>query len=207
MTYELFAAPASGSAVIEAMLDLAGTPFRIVDVIPWQQGADLARLRSVNPLCQVPTLILPDGTVLTESAAMVLHLAEQAPNTRLVPMPGAPSRTAFLRWLMFLVANIYPTFTYSDVPSRLVADPDRQEEVRTRLSEYRKHLWQIVADNVASSWFLETGFSVLDLYVAVMTRWEPRRQWFSERCPKLYRIAEAVEAIPELESWKVRNFA
>jgi hypothetical protein len=33
----------------------------------------------------------------------------------------APERAKFLRWLVFIVANIYPTFTYADDPSRFVA--------------------------------------------------------------------------------------
>jgi Transposase, Mutator family len=34
------------------------------------------RTHVVNPLAQVPTLLLPHGQVLTESAAITLHLAD-----------------------------------------------------------------------------------------------------------------------------------
>jgi glutathione S-transferase len=39
-------------------------------------GADSAQdeLQRVNPLGQIPTLVAPDGSVLTESAAILIHL-------------------------------------------------------------------------------------------------------------------------------------
>ena len=54
-------------------------------------------------------------------AAITLLLADIAGNDSLVPAPGAPERGKFLRWLVFIVANIYPTFTYADDPSRFVS--------------------------------------------------------------------------------------
>jgi GST-like protein len=38
-----------------------------------------------------------------------------------------------------------------------------------------------------------------------MTRWRPRRGWFAEHCPKLHRIALAVEVLPHLAGWMARN--
>jgi glutathione S-transferase len=67
-----------GSAVVEAALELAGLPYAVEEVDPEAPGFNRDRLLGLNPLGQVPVL-LPDGTVLTESAAMVLHLAERAP--------------------------------------------------------------------------------------------------------------------------------
>src|SRR5690606_39793795 len=68
----------------------------------------------------LPIFVLPGGEVMTESAAITLHLADLAQDDTLVPAPGDPARTKFLRWLVFLVANVYPTYTYADDPSRFV---------------------------------------------------------------------------------------
>ncbi len=43
------------------------------------RGRSATGCSSLNPLGQVPTLVLPDGRVMTESAAIILHLADQAP--------------------------------------------------------------------------------------------------------------------------------
>jgi GST-like protein len=52
-----------------------------------------------NPISQIPTLILPDGTVMTESAAITLLLADITTRDDLVPGAAAPERARFLRWL------------------------------------------------------------------------------------------------------------
>ena len=49
-------------------------------------------------------------------------------------------------------------------------------------------------------------FSALDIYVAVMTRWRPRRAWFKDYRPKLYAIAERVDQEPRLAEVWTHNY-
>jgi GST-like protein len=47
---------------------------------------------------------------------------------------------------------------------------------------------------------LGARFSMLDVYVAVMTRWRPRRAWLAEHCPRLMTIAVALDDDPRLRA-------
>ena len=133
-------------------------------------------------LTQIPTLVLADGTVLTESAAITLYLADVTGLDSLVPRRGDATRTAFLRWLVFLVANVYPTYTYADEPSRFVAGEDAQRSFKASVSAYREKLYRVLEGAAGSPCFLGERFSALDVYVCVMSRWRPGRAWFgSER--------------------------
>lgn len=206
--YRLFGRTGWGSALIEAQLVWYGRPFEFEEVGDLFKSAEAReKLSRVNPLAQVPTLVLPDGTLMTESAAITLLLADGAPGDRsLVPPPGAPERAAFLRWLVFLVANIYPTFTVADDTSRWVSGEAPQKELRDRFNEYRLRLWhQVEASLGDGQWFLGQRFSALDLYVAVMTRWTPRRPWFAAT-PKLNAIALRTDAVADLAPVLKRNF-
>lgn len=207
-TYELFASPTAGSAVIEAALELTGTPYRTIMATPWEAGeraGAMERLAALNPLRQVPVLVLPDGSVMTESAAMILHLAAQCPEAGLVPGEADPERPAFLRWLLFLVASIYPTFTFADTPSRWVSGDEAQAELRSRIEAYRKDLWSWMEAACGTPWFLGNRFSAIDLYVCVMNRWRPNSAWFEEQCPKLHAVATALRADPRLAGVWARN--
>jgi len=153
----------------------------------------------------VPTLVLPGGEVMTESAAITLHLADVAQSAALVPAPGEAERPKFLRWLVFLVTNIYPTFTYIDDPTRF-APAAAADEFAANVARYRESLWAMVEDEAGEEWFLGRRFSALDIYLAVMTRWRPRRAWFAEHCPKLHAIALRAEARLELAQVWRRNF-
>jgi len=143
---------------------------------------------------------------MTESAAMVLHVIDVAPGAGLAPAPDAANRPDFLRWLIFLVAAIYPTFAYGDDPSRFVNDPQAQEELRAVTLAERQRVWRQIETAITGPWMLGEERSALDLYVWAMVHWQPRRDWFRRHCPKLAAIAEAVDADPRLAAIKAANF-
>src|SRR5262249_39698447 len=129
--------------------------------------------------------------------------AEATGRNDLVPQPPRPQ---FLRWLVFIVANIYPTFTYADLPSRFVPDGDAQKAFETNVNAYAQRLWRMLETEAAAPWFLGPHFTALDLFVAAMTKWRPGRTWFVREAPRLNAIALATEALPAIaEVWR-RNF-
>lgn len=205
-SYTVFSVPGWGSALAEAMLALCSAPMRIEDVTGFDQpGATRDRLLRVNSLGQVPTLLLPDGTVITESAAIALLLSERHPEAGLAPAAGTPRRTAFLRRLIWIVANVYPTFTYGDYPDRWVGTDAKS--LKTSTDRYRERLWQeFEADMSEGGWVLGSHFSALDIYVAVMTHWRPGCAWFAANCPRLSAIAARAHDHPLLKAVLQRNF-
>jgi len=197
-----------GSVLIEAQLAYYDLPFRFEEVDDLFTSASARKaLARINPLAQVPTLLLDDGRVLTESAAITLHLADLTGRDDLVPGADAPERAAFLRWLVFLVTNLYPTFTYADEPTRFVADAAAAKAFRARVDDYAQSLWRMVEHAAAAPCFLGERRSALDLYIGVMTRWRPRRPWFLAEAPKLHAIAQAIDAEPAFAGTLARNFA
>src|SRR5262245_6605486 len=93
----LYGEPGWGSVLVEAQLEWLGLPYMFEAVGDLFESAEAReRLRRVNPLAQIPTLVLPDGAVMTESAAITLYLADLTGRDDLVPGPGAPERAAFL---------------------------------------------------------------------------------------------------------------
>lgn len=204
--YTLWGRPGWGSALVEAQLDWYGLPFAYETVGDLFKDPDAkARLEKVNPLAQVPTLVMPDGSVMSESAAITLLLADVTGSDSLVPAPGAKERAKFLRWLVFLVANIYPTFTYADDPARFVSVNAARDPFRAAADAYAQRLWRQVEGAAGAPWFLGERFSALDIYIGVMTRWRPRRGWFETETPRLFAIARKTDQRPELKKTWRRN--
>jgi GST-like protein len=202
----LYGAPGWGSVIVEAMLEWCDARYEFVNVDGFDRpGPARDVLTAVNPLAQVPVLVLPDGRLMTESAAIALWLAETYPGRSLAPAPGAPERTAFLRRLVWLVANVYPTFTYGDYPARWA--PGDPQGLEASTNAHREALWrQFEAELGEGPWVLGPAPSALDVYVATMTHWRPRRAWFGANAPKLAKIASATLALPRLAAVWRRNF-
>ena len=184
--WTLFGARGWGSTLAEGALAWTGTPFEFVSVEGFDEpGPARDRLLAVNPLARVPTLVAPDGLVLTESAAIVLHLAELSPRPGSPRRPAHPARRAFLDRLVWFVSALYPTFTYRDYPERWA--PDAADQLVERIDAFRQSLWlQLEAGLGEGPWVLGDTPSALDLYVAVMSRWRPRRAWLAGHCPRLH---------------------
>ncbi|HKP25572.1 MAG TPA: glutathione S-transferase family protein [Dongiaceae bacterium] len=204
--YHLIASKSTGSMIVEAALALAKLPHE-VEMIPYvEPGPQRDRLLALNPLGQVPTLLLPDGRVMTESAAIILHIADAAPQAGLAPAAKDPARPMFLRWLAFIVAAIYPTFTYGDDPKRWAGDESAGKHLRKATDDHRKELWRYFSgQNPCKPWVLGETFSALDLYVAVMNLWRPGPAWFKKECPTLADIAERVAKLDALGVVWARN--
>ena len=81
--YQLYGHQNSGAAAIEAALELCDIPYRFIDVELSSEAAQT--LEKLNRLKQIPTLQLPDGSVLTESAAILIHLGLTFPKSNLLP--------------------------------------------------------------------------------------------------------------------------
>jgi glutathione S-transferase len=73
----LYGAEGSGSVAVEAALTLLGLPYRLVEGATWADEAARQQVAPANPLRQIPTLVLPDGEVVTESAAILIDLADR----------------------------------------------------------------------------------------------------------------------------------
>src|SRR5215469_8826901 len=193
-TYKLYGRPGWGSAIVEAQLAWYGLPFTFEPVGDLFKEPDARlKLEKVNPLAQVPTLVMPDGSLMSESAAITLLLADLTGMDSLVPGPGSPERAKFLRWLVFLVANIYPTFTYADDPARFVSVNTARDPFRAATDAYAQKLWRQVNGAAGAPWFLGERFSALDIYVDVMSRWRPKRGWFEIETPRLFAIARRTD--------------
>ena len=205
-THRLLGCKGCGSAIVEAAFALARVPLEYEEVDYSAGSPTRDRLLAVNPLGQVPTLVLPDATVMTESLAMIHYLADLAPRAGLVPAKGDPARVAFLRWSTFLVAAVYPTFTYGDEPAKWVEDTQGAKQLRESTNRHREAQWLRLEEIAGEPWFLGEKMTALDLYVAVMTRWRPGGKWFAANTPRLVAIAQKTSATPGVADVVKRNF-
>ena len=77
---------------VAVALNLYGVPY---EHRPWSTFGDGDKIAAYNPLRRVPTLVLDDGEVLIESAAILDYLDERAgPGQALIPRHGPDRRVA-----------------------------------------------------------------------------------------------------------------
>ena len=203
--YVVHGAAGTGSVLVEAALTLLELPYRVVETSLFDSGDDPA-LAAVNPMRQVPALILPTGELMTESSAILIWLADQHPQARLAPAVASAERPAFLRWMAFTSAAIYSLFWIRDDPSRVASDADAQAEVRRRTAARITECWGIMDAQVTPGrYILGDDLTVLDIAVTNMSRWAPNRRRFYPVAPKMTEVVKRVDAEPRLQAlWAAR---
>ena len=86
-------------------LEEVGAAYDYVEVdIMHGQGREPWFLK-INPGGKVPVLD-DNGTIITESAAVCMHLAERYPESRLLPPPGSPERTECYKWTSYILTEL-----------------------------------------------------------------------------------------------------
>ena len=196
--YQLYGHKNSGAAAIEAALELCEIPYRFIDVESTPEAA--GTLEKLNPLKQIPTLQLPDGSILTESAAILIHLGLTFPKSNLLPK-DATERDQVIRGLAFIISNCYAAIGIIDYPERWLATPDKPSRDNLMAgARARLHWsWEVFADQFSGELYLgdETP-GALDVLAAVVTRWAGTREHLRNAQPGFFAWLERIDRHPTL---------
>ncbi|HEY3635514.1 MAG TPA: glutathione S-transferase family protein [Caldimonas sp.] len=204
----LYGTKGSGSAAVEAALAVAGLEARLVDAASWQESPGLEALKKVNPLAQIPTLVLDDGSVLSESAAILVHLGLVHPVSAL--LAGDPSvRAQQIRGLVYVAANCYAGIGILDYPERWYPEPDEavRQAMQTRGRARLHELWRMFADQFpATPWLSGERLGALDILAATVSMWSGARMALAESRPEFSRLLARIESDPRVAAVWARHW-
>jgi len=196
----LYGSKGSGSASTEAALEIVGLAYRKVEAAQWQPSPGFDELRRVNPVAQIPTLVLDDGSVMTESAAILIHLGLAHPQSGLLGADPA-RRAQQIRGLVYIAANCYAGIGILDYPDRWYPDPDDavKQAMQTRGRARMSELWQIFADQFpASPWLSGERLGALDILAATVSKWSGARMALAESRPEFAAVLARIDADPRI---------
>jgi GST-like protein len=206
--HTLYGSQGSGSASVEAALEIGALPYRLVRASTWEPDSAQAELRRVNPLGQVPTLVLPGGGVLTESAAILIHLGLQAAPGLLLPADAA-ARAQSIRGLVFIAANCYSAISIIDYPERWTEATTEKgrEQLRAGTRERLHQHWEVFADTfTADPFFNGQSPGALDLLAATVSKWGGTRDHLREHRPHFLAALLRIETHPAVASVFARHW-
>ncbi|MEP6549101.1 MAG: glutathione S-transferase family protein [Gammaproteobacteria bacterium] len=191
--YKLYGRPGSGSLAVQIALEEIGVSYDRVWV--GTEPADVAQYRATNPTGRVPALMLPDGSIMFESAAMLIHLSLSHQQTALAPQPGTHRHAAFLQWMVFLSANVYEAVLRMYYSARYSArgDADAAAIREKGTADFCTHVGLI--SQSLGPYVLGGNFSVADVYLYMLGGWySGDKTDLYRRFPKLEAHAKIISA-------------
>lgn len=209
MSYVVYGDLRSGAFSSEAALAEAGVSYEF-HTVPLEQNAQKApEFLAINPTAKMPALKLPGGEIMTESAAILLTIAERHPDAGLLPPPASFGRARCYRWIAYLASEVYPMVEISDYPERFAPLGEAAVALRRKAKARIRERLLVLEKTIAGPWLLETGFSAADIYLANFSRWRNSigREWLAEgHIPKITALAEAVSQRPLIAPVWARHF-
>ncbi len=209
MTYIIFGDKGSGAFSAEAALAEAGAPYEFRTISLDRNEQREPEYLEVNPSGKMPALRLPGGEIITESAAILLAIADRHSDAGLLPPQASFARAECYRWIVFLASEVYPMVEISDYPARFVPEGEQASALKRKVQERIRERLLILENHVSGPWLLASGFSVADIYAAMFSRWRNTigKEWLEAgHIPKLLAIANAVSERPRIAPVWVRHF-
>lgn len=206
MTYRLYGDLGSGAFSAEAALAEVGAPyeFELISLDKNEQKAP--RFLSLNPSGKIPALRLPEGEIVTESLAILLTLADHFPQSGLLPAQAGPARANAYRWLAFMASEIYPFVEIVDYPERFVPQGSSADALREVARGRVRERLLLIERVLAGPYLLAGGFSLLDIYAAMFSRWSVGKDWRRVNLPRLTALADVVSKRPTIAPVWERHF-
>ncbi len=122
--------------------------------------------RAINAKGYVPMLELDDGTRLTEGAAIVQYIADQAPASHLAPANGTLARYQLQEWLNFIASEIHKN------GFGVFFNPASNDEFKAATGERLAGRLQWVNQQLEGrTWLMGEQFTVADGYLFNVTMW------------------------------------
>lgn len=196
---KLYFAPGVCSLSPHIALREAGLPFDLVKVdLRAKKLSDGSDFYALNPKGYVPALQLDDGTMLTEGAAMVQYIADQAPASKLAPAAGTMDRYRLMEMLTYISSELHKSFSPLFKPNC----PDEwkavvREQIATRLKPLNEQL-------AKQSFLMGETFTVADGYLFTILGWAglvnvdlsafPHLQAFTQRVAQRPHVHDAMVA-------------
>ncbi|MGD1926609.1 MAG: glutathione S-transferase family protein [Paracoccaceae bacterium] len=204
MTYTLYNRPGSGGFACEAAFELAGQPYELISLDSKPSTPIPEDFKTINPWGQVPTLITPDGTMVTETGAILIYIAGKWPGPQTGPEPWTDAHATLMRWCVFLSANLYEGILRFAFTDRYTTDPNGHRALLEAQAARNQQAFELLEAELADTPFLlGDTMSVADVYMAMLYSWHRER----ENLPRCTALTHAVAGHPVVAPVWQRNFA
>jgi glutathione S-transferase len=165
----LYHSSKSCSVAVKAALVAANIEHEI-KTIDLSQGEQFsAEYIKINPLSKVPALKVNDN-IITEGAAILLHISDQAPQAKLLPNIGSVERVQALQWLQFMYGNVHSPYSRLFMPTRYA---ENEDDVKAKAEQELNKIFTRIDEQLNKNDFIACDqLSLADFYLLVAIYWE-----------------------------------
>ena len=198
--YTLYYAPGAASLVVHWLLIETGARHELRRVDLEAGEHKLPAYLALNPAGVVPTLLVHSDPV-TETAALVLHLADAHPSVALAPPPGSIERARYYQWVAHLANTLHPAFRVWFYPHEAAGEASveaAKEQARRRIEA----VWDRIEAHLETRgpYLLGGSPTAADFLLTMFMRWSRNMPRPATEWPQLAALAQRMKARPSFRT-------
>lgn len=167
---KLWYSTATASTPVHVALEEAGARYERTEV-SWERDLNVAALERLNPLGAVPVLELDDARVLTQSLAIMEHVADTHPAAKLLAAPGTPERAAILGWMSYAAMDLFRSFGPLVQAEAMTTHEPAQTELRAWADgRVHEHLAHVERSLTGRTWIAAERYTIADAWLHFAVR-------------------------------------
>ena len=191
---KLFYMPGACSLAPHIVASEAGIDVELIKVDGKTKTTETAEnFLATNPHGYVPALVLPDGELLTEASVVVQYLADQKPETGLMPAAGSMARYRVQQWLAFVSTELHKAFGVFFKPNT----PEATKEINRE--HLAKRLAYVDGKLDGRSYLTGDAFTAADAYLWTILGWAKHVGIDLSSFANIQRYLGAVAARPAVQ--------
>ncbi|WP_415922737.1 glutathione S-transferase family protein [Tateyamaria sp. SN6-1] len=200
---QLFAAPGTISVAAAIALEEAGVDYTL-QMVDFANGAQQgAEYLAINPKGRVPALVLEDGTVLTETGAILDFIAAHDPRL----MPADPVHAAQARGVMYYLASTMHVNHAHKMRGHRWADAAASwDDMTAKVPQTMRDSAAFVEEAcIAGPYVLGAHFSIADCYLYLVCTWLPGDGVDLAPFPRIRAFMETMETRHSIEVMRAKG--
>lgn len=167
----LFFSPGACSLASHIALIEAGLDYRLSRVNFAENQQNSPEFKKLNPKGRVPALAVAEGT-LSESPAILLYIAQMAPQKQLAPLDDAFKLAQLQAFNNFIASTVHVAHAHGRRASRWADEPTSIEDMKRKVPATMRDCFRLIEDGMlVGPYVMGDAFSIADIYLFVMESW------------------------------------
>jgi glutathione S-transferase len=173
--YTLYWDKGGANMATHAVFEELGASYEMIEIDLSKNMQKSAEYLAINPNGKVPTLV-HQGQVIYESAAILMYVLDQHPESKLAPDTGCPRRGVYYQYLFWMSSSLQEAANRWAHPEQYISGEHNLQQVKDKANDVLSHCWDVIEKELANNgpWLLGDKLSGADFHLFMIAHWSQR---------------------------------
>lgn len=169
--YQLFYAAKTCSLATLIVLEEVGAKYELITLDFSKTEEHSTEYLRVNPKARVPALKTPRG-ILTETPAILVYLAQEFPNSKLIPLDDGFEFAKIQEFNSYLCSTLHVAHAHRMRGNRWADDPEAILSMQKKVPETVGACFEYIEQNyLKNDWVMGDRYTIADPYLFTLAGW------------------------------------